>query len=195
MSIPNPPELLLTTAMNLSQVTSRRISPRSIQDQLHQMLCELEHKDCTLFHLTTTYRPYQDRIYKESDLSKFFTNFYLKTLLPDLFQTRTWTKIKKLNQPVVLSFLDEHEIKAIPTGNDQKHNLVYSYPIRLHHHSIIASRPYTRDFFKNSVGVNTFLNYSSKFMTTDLKQCDADRVYYASKLLWKYPDYLMFGYY
>ena len=180
--------------MNISQVTSTRISTRSIQDHLHQMLSVLEDQDCTLFHLTTTYRPYQDRIYKESDLSKFFTNFHLKTLLPNLFQTRTWTKIKKLNQPVVLSFLDEHEIKAIPTGYDQKHNLVYSYPIKLHHHSIIASRPYTTNFFQSSVGENTFIKYSSKFLTTDLKQCDADRVYYASKMLWKYPDYLIFGF-
>ena len=180
--------------MNISQVTSTRISTRSIQDHLHQMLSVLEDQDSTLFHLTTTYRPYQDRIYKESDLSKFFTNFHLKTLLPNLFQTRTWTKIKKLNQPVVLSFLDEHEIKAIPTGYDQKHNLVYSYPIKLHHHSIIASRPYTTNFFQSSVGENTFIKYSSKFMTTDLKQCDADRVYYASKMLWKYPDYLIFGF-
>ena len=45
------------------------------------------------------------------------------------------------------------------------------------------------------VGDNTFLRHLGKMMTINLKQCDADRIYYASKILWKYPeDYLMFGF-
>jgi hypothetical protein len=44
-------------------------------------------------------------------------------------------------------------------------------------------------------GDNTMLRYSPKMMTSNLVQCDADRVLYASKMLWKYPnDYLQFGY-
>ena len=180
--------------MNTNLVTKSPVRTKIIQEQLHQMLIHLEQQECVLFHLTTTYKPYSDRIYKESDLNQFYINFYLKTLLPDLFQTRTWTNIKRQNQPVVLAFLDEHEVKAVPSGMDRNHNIVYSYPLKLHHHTIIASRPYTTPYFHGMVGKNTFLNYSAKFMTTDLKPCDADRVFYASKLIRQYPDFLNFGF-
>ena len=53
----------------------------------------------------------------------------------------------------------------------------------------------TKDHFLAMVGDNTFLRHLGKMMTINLKQCDADRIYYASKILWKYPeDYLMFGF-
>ena len=159
------------------------------------MLTTLDTDEFTLFHLTTTYLPYQDRTYTARDLNKFFTNFYLKNLLPDLFHTRTWTKSKKMKQPIILSFLDEHETKSVQVNTDTAGNPIYAHPIRLHHHSIIASRPATTDQFLAMCGDNTMLRYSPKMMTSNLVQCDADRVFYASKMLWKYPDdYLMFGY-
>ena len=110
----------------------------TIRDGYHLLLSNLDPDEFTLFHLTTTYLPYQDRTYTARDLNKFFTNFYLKNLLPDLFHTRTWTRSKKLNQPIVLSFLDEHVIKSVPVGVDAKGNPTYAHPIRLHHHSIVA---------------------------------------------------------
>ena len=180
----------MTTSIYTHEFTAKKH-----QEQLHQMLSKLEQDQCQLFHMTLTYKSYQDRIYKQSDLDKFFTNFYLKTLLPDIFHTRTWTKTKKMNQPVVLAFLDEHETKPVSIG---RHGLnrdkIFTYPSRLHHHVIIASKPYTTDFFSNLTGENTLLNYSSLFMTTDLRSCDADRMYYASKMLWKYPNHQSFGY-
>jgi len=165
-----------------------------VRDQLHQMLSKLPDEDYTLFHLTTTYLPYQDRTYTEKDLNKFFTNFYLKSLLPDIFHTRRWVKSIKIQQPIVLSFLDEHESKPVVSRHDMNNQPVHSYPIRLHHHSIIASRVSTTEFFTNSIGDNTFCKYASKFMTTNLVQCDADRVFYASKMVWKYPNYQIFGF-
>lgn len=171
-----------------------RSNPNMVRDQLHQMLCKLPDEDYTLFHLTTTYLPYQDRTYTEKDLNKFFTNFYLKSLLPDIFHTRRWSKSIKIQQPIVLSFLDEHESKPVVSRYDMSNQPVHSYPIRLHHHSIIASRVSTTEFFANYIGDNTFCKYASKFMTTNLVQCDADRMFYASKMLWKYPNYQMFGF-
>jgi hypothetical protein len=171
-----------------------KLRPNLVREKLHQMLCKLPDEDYTLFHLTTTYLPYQDRTYTEKDLNKFFINFYLKSLLPDIFHTRSWSKSKKLQQPIVLSFLDEHESKPVVIRYAMNNQPVHAYPIRLHHHSIIASRESTTEFFTNSIGDNTFCKYASKFMTTNLVQSDADRVFYASKMLWKYPNYQMFGF-
>lgn len=165
-----------------------------LQEQWYQMLLDLDPNEFTLFHLTTTYLPFQDRIYQEKDLTKFFTNFHLKTLLPELFHSRTWTRTKKLQQPIVLSFLDEHDHKAVQMKSNASNSPIYSFPIRLHHHSIIASRTCTTDFYRSRIGENTLLSYSAKFMTTDLKECDADRVFYASKMIKTYPDCLIFGF-
>lgn len=165
-----------------------------IQDGLHKMLQDLDPSEFTFFHLTTTYLPYQDKVYTERDLSKFFTNFHLKTVLPELFHARTWTTTKKLQQPIVLSFLDEHEHKAVLLKSKFSEMPVQSFPVRLHHHSIIASRKCTTDFYRAHIGENTFLKYSAKFMTTDLKECDVDRFFYSSKMLKTYPDYLLFGF-
>ncbi len=45
------------------------------------------------------------------------------------------------------------------------------------------------------VSDNTMLRYSGKMMTSNLKLCEADRIYYPSKMLWRYPDeYLTFGF-
>ncbi len=184
--------------MNLTSTTTYRL-PKStnftkLQEQWHQMLLDLDPNEFTLFHLTTTYLPYQDRVYTEKDLCKFFTNFHLKTVLPEVFHARTWTKNKKLQQPIVLSFLDEHEHKAVLMKSKFSETPVKAFPTRLHHHSIIASRSFTTDFYRAHIGENTLLQYSGKFMTTDLKECDADRVFYASKMLKTYPEYLLFGF-
>ena len=166
-----------------------------VREQLHKMLCELPEDEFTFFHLSTTYHPHQDRIYTSKDLNNFFINFYLKSLLPELLHTRKWSKKNKSNQPIVLTFLDDHKIDPIIAKSDLTNQPVYANPIRLHHHSIIASRPSTTDQFQNLLGDNTVLRYSGKMMTSNLVQCDTDRMFYASKMLWKYPrDYLMFGF-
>ena len=164
------------------------------QDALHKMLQNLDPNEFTFFHLTTTYLPYKDHIYTERDVSKFYINFYLKSLLPEIFHTRNWTQAKKLKQPLVFSFLDEHEIEPTLLGSSTSKQPIFSFPTRLHHHTIIASRACTTDFFRSHVGTNTMLQYSNKFMTTDLKECDPDRMLYASKLLNRYPNFLSFGY-
>ena len=168
---------------------------QTARDSYHQYLESLDPDEFTLFHLTTTYLPYQDRTYTARDVNKFFINFYLKNLLPNMFHTRTWTKTKKLTQPIVLSFLDEHQTKTVQVNTDANGNPIFAHSVRLHHHSIIASRPATTSQFLGMCGDNTMTEYSPKMMTSNMVRCDAERVLYASKLLWKYPnDYLMFGY-
>ena len=173
---------------------STYLDPKIIQKSYFHYLDSLDPNEFTLFHLTTTYLPYKDRNYTSKDLNVFFINFYLKKLLPNLFHTRKWSTSKKLKQPIVLSFLDEHENKSVKVSTDAAGNPIFAHPIRLHHHSIVASRPATTDQFLEMCGDNTMLKFSPKMMTSNLVECGADRLYYASKMLWKYPDaYLQFG--
>ncbi len=156
----------------------------------------LDPDEFTLFHLTTTYLPYQNITYSPKVTNQFFINFYLKNLLPDLLHTRTWSRSKKMLQPIVLSFLDDHKIDPISVSTYADGKPVLASPVRLHHHSIVASRPSTTNQFMSMLGDNTFLRYSGKIMTSNLKRCDAGIVYYASKMLWKYPDeVLQFGFF
>ena len=180
---------------SISNQHTKHLKSSLVREQLHKMLCDLPVAEFTFFHLSTTYHPYQDRTYTSKDLNNFFINFYLKSLLPELLHTRKWTKKNKSDQPIVLTFLDDHKIDPIIVKSDLTNQPVYANPIRLHHHSIIASRHATTEQFQNLLGDNTMLRYSGKMMTSNLVQCDADRMFYASKMLWKYPnEYLMFGY-
>jgi hypothetical protein len=181
--------------LNNPEKNKRNSKFQITQDLLRDFLLSLDPEEFTLFHLTTTYLPFQNITYSPKVINQFFINFYLKNLLPDLFRTRTWTKKIKMLQPIALTFLDEHQIDPIPVSIDASGKPVYASPVRLHHHSIVASRTATKDHFLAMVGDNTMLRYSGKLMTSNLKQCDADRIYYASKMLWKYPDeYLTFGF-
>ena len=168
---------------------------KGLLESWHQYFDAMDQDEFTLFHLTTTYLPYQDRKYSTKDINRFFVNFYLKNLLPNLFQSRTWTKSKKLNQPIVLTFPDEHQLESVLVSSSASGDPIYAQPVRLHHHSIIASRQATTEKFLKMCGKNTMLPYSAKMMTSCLDQCDSDTIFYAAKMLWKYPDdYLSFGF-
>lgn len=185
----------VTSNQFLNVPDKTRSKSRIIQDQYHDYLLSLDPDEFTLFHLTTTYLPYQNITYSPKVINQFFINFYLKNILPDMFQTRCWTTTTKLLQPIVLTFLDEHHIDPIPVSEQSNGQPVYVAPVRLHHHSIVASRPATTNQFLNLLGDNTCLRYSGKMMTSNLKRCDAGVVYYASKMLWKYHDQMLqFGF-
>lgn len=145
-----------------------------------------------LFHLTVTYLPYQHREYSVSDVNKFFTNFYVKNLLPTIFKSRNLSKKQKSIQPVTYTFIDEHEPKPIKISNNNSERL--EFPTRLHHHSILAVHPDTLDPVTELVGENIFTRnkFSQKVMTTDLRPCDPSTFIYVSKMIDKYPDYLQF---
>ena len=196
-SIPRQSKAIQSKSMktSISIQHTNHLKSSLVREQLHKMLCDLPEDEFTFFHLSTTYHPHQDRTYTSKDLNNFFINFYLKSLLPELLHTRKWTKKNKSDQPIVLTFLDDHKIDPIIAKSDLTNQPVYANPIRLHHHSIIASRSCTKAKFIDLLGDNTVLRYSGKMMTSNLVQCDADRMFYASKMLWKYPrDYLMFGF-
>lgn len=166
---------------------------------LAKQMLELEKDGNTLFHLSVTYTPFNDRQYTEQEVNQFFTNFYLRTVLPRLLNTNhinTYTK--KLLQPICLAFVDEHEHKAKPklVRNKITNELeqTYIYPVKLHHHAILSVPKDTLLKMQSLVGLNNIPRnkWSEKVMTFDIKQCESTRILYASKMLHKYPDFLSF---
>ena len=148
-----------------------------------------------LYHMTLTYKPYNRIKYDSNIINKFFVNFYVKSFLPFLLQTRNIHTIhKKSIQPICLAFIDEHEMTPVYTA------ISTEFPLRLHHHAILAVHPDTIQRFTPLVGTNTLQNiaYSSisrfnyKLMTTDIRVCGAQRLLYASKRYSQYPEFLQF---
>jgi hypothetical protein len=166
---------------------------------LAKHMLELEKSGKTLFHLSVTYNPYQDIQYTEKDINKYFTNFYYRTVLPSLLNTsHINTNIKKLLHPICLAFVDEHEHKAKPKiiRNNVTNEIeqTFIYPIKLHHHAILAVHQDTLEKMQSFVGLNSIPRnkWANKVMSFDIKQCSSTRLLYASKMLQKYPDFLPF---
>lgn len=159
------------------------MNTKKIQKSLTEYVTNLEqNQNRVLFHLTTTYKPYQDRIYNKKDIDVFFTNFYLKYFLPEILGTKNIHRISKRSiQPITFTFADEH--------------LQSFYSDRLHHHSIICVHSDTVDFFKSLPEENPILTdfkYTRKICTSHIRLCEPETLFYASKMLSKYPDFLSF---
>ena len=166
---------------------------------LAEYMYEQEQSDRVLYHLTTTYKPYEKRTYTERDVNKFFVNFYVKKFLHYLFYTSYFNKDKyRPLQPVCFCFVDEHEHRPVAREYAEIKNnyfssaIKYEFPIRLHHHAVLAAHPETLDRLDRLIGTNTLTQFSKIMMTSDVKRCDAARLLYSSKKLHAYPDYLMF---
>ena len=138
-----------------------------------------------LFHLTLTYKPYEDREYSSDDINTFFITFYTQYFLKELISKRYYTKNCKRLQPICFAFIDEHLQDNIP----QEHS-------RLHHHAILAIHEETLDSFNKFIGENTIptnTKQTYKICTSHINECESMRVLYASKLYKKYEEnYLIF---
>lgn len=153
-------------------------------------------EDRTLFHLSLTYTPYGDRIYQESDVNRFFTTFYVQHLLPKILGTKRIQKRRNV-QPICLAFVDEDKMKPLKVTPSRVTNEVLKTPYfsaRLHHHAILAVHPSNVNQMQDLIGLKTFASgdFSNKIKSSDLKECEAMRLLYASKILKKYPDFLSF---
>jgi len=151
----------------------------SLTEYIHNLVLD---QNRSIFHLTTTYKPYKDRIYSKRDIDLFFTNFYVKYLLPQVLGTKNiHTVIKKSIQPITFTFTDEH--------------LQSFHGDRLHHHSILCVHPRTLDFFHSLSEENPFpmnLEHTKKICTSHIRQCEPMTLLYSSKMLNRYPDFLSF---
>jgi len=176
--------------------------------QTHRLeIAELFHQykfsGYTLFHLTATYFHLERVIKPEPIINSYFTNFYLYSLLPYLFNTNRCTKsVFRPYQPICYCFVDEHESKAIPTRfkstGTGSNASIYEFPERLHHHAVISVHPTTVNRMRSLIGIDTLTaksthRLSRRITTSDVTECDTSAVLYASKLMRKYPEFLLFS--
>ena len=144
-----------------------------------------------LFHLTLTYKPFEDYSYSPKNTNDFFIHFYTKHFLPFLLNTKNFQRSKYRDlQPICLAFLDEHESKV----STQKYLNTSRFSARLHHHAILAIHTDTLDRMQTLIGENTLASnkFSNKVMSSHVRECDAMCLLYASKMYAKYPDFLSF---
>jgi len=155
---------------------------------LTRLFHQYQHETRTLFHLTVTYKPYKERIYTAKNTNDFFINFYLKSFLPLVMNSKNYhTHSKRPFQPICYAFLDEHEQKVSPNGK--------VFPDRLHHHAILAVHPNTYLSLLPYLGecrIPLKTKFSIKVMTTHLRECEPMTLLYATKALERYPEFLMF---
>ncbi len=161
----------------------RPTNSESIRLSLTEYVYNLvQNQNRSIFHLTTTYKPYQDRTYKQSDIDRFFITFYTRYLLPRVLNTKNiHTLTKKSIQPITFTFTDEH--------------LQSFHSDRLHHHSILCVHPDTLSFFQSlpeDNPIDTSTEFTHKICTSHIRECDPMTLLYSSKLLDRYPDYLSF---
>ena len=144
-----------------------------------------------LFHLTLTYKPFADYSYSPKNTNDFFIHFYTKHFLPFLLNTKNFQRSKYRElQPICLAFLDEHESRV----NSQTYLQTNRFSARLHHHAILAIHADTYDKMQSLIGENTLASnkFSTKVMSSHVRECDAMCLLYASKMYAKYPDFLSF---
>ena len=167
-------------------------SSQQMRFHLAKFTQELEHQSNRhLFHLTLTYKPFEDYSYSPKNTNDFFIHFYTKHFLPFLLNTKNFQRSKyREMQPICLAFLDEHESKV----STQKYLNTSRFSARLHHHAILAIHADTLDRMQSLIGENTLASnkFSYKVMSSDVRECDAMCLLYASKMYAKYPDFLCF---
>ena len=167
-------------------------SSQQMRFHLAKFTQELEHQSNRhLFHLTLTYKPFEDYSYSPKNTNDFFIHFYTKHFLPFLLNTKNFQRSKyREMQPICLAFLDEHESKV----STQKYLNTSRFSARLHHHAILAIHADTLDRMQTLIGENTLASnkFSNKVMSSHVRECDAMCLLYASKMYAKYPDFLSF---
>ena len=167
-------------------------SSQQMRFHLAKFTQELEHQfNRHLFHLTLTYKPFEDYSYSPKNTNDFFIHFYTKHFLPFLLNTKNFQRIKYREiQPICLAFLDEHESQV----STQKYLNTSRFSARLHHHAILAIHSDTLDRMQLLIGENTLASnkFSTKVMSSHVRECDAMCLLYASKMYAKYPDFLSF---
>ena len=180
-------------SINQSVTTPRELSTTDqMRYGLLQMMLEHQESGRSLFMISTTYKPYQNKIYSPQDVDQFFTRFYLHHFLPELIQTKHYNRSKfRSIQPITIAFIDEHKPTVIKSRTNPD---LLELSSKLHHHAVLAIHPDTLERIHSMVGENTMkTGFSTKIMTTDLRSCDVGAVGYASKMFHRYPDFLTFS--
>lgn len=175
--------------------------PRTVRESLINHLKEQE--DRTIYHMVITYKKYADISYSEDVVNTFFINFYLKDFLPYVMNSKHYNHDAQRNtQPLCFAFLDDHMTDALKkyeeefTMKSSRENNLWN---RLHHHAVVAIHNSHINRINSLIdpieleGINTIPKESSpKILTTYIAKRTPDVLNYASKRLYKYPDFLAF---
>lgn len=144
-----------------------------------------ERKGYKIYHLTVTYKKTEAHAYRTCDIYTFFENMYKQYLLKVMVGSHYNKPSKRAKQPMTLCFIDEHESKYID-----------GFAEHYHVHAMIAAHPDTVDNLDALLGEDT-LDFDKiichNIMTSYLSVPGTQCVLYASKMMWKHPDYLSFG--
>jgi hypothetical protein len=136
-------------------------------------------------------KPFEDYSYSAKNTNDYFIHFYTKHFLPFLLKTKNIQRSKYRElQPICLAFLDEHESKV----SSQTYLRTSRFSERLHHHAILVIHADTLEKMQSLIGENTLASnkFSTKVMSSHVRECDPMCLLYASKMYAKYPDFLSF---
>ena len=176
-----------STPLELSKLDQIRLS-------LSDMFQNYQDEYRILYHMTVTYLQPDAYNHTHAGINRFFVNMYLKKLLPHLFESRHFNRQSFRHlQPIAYVFADEHE--SLPVLQSESIRLLpksSAFAARLHHHAIVAIHPDTQERFETLLGENTLRKFSPKIKTSYINEAEPMRVLYATKMLWKYEDYLTF---
>ncbi len=197
ISIPTQSEYRLKCIQYLSRSASTPLELSKL-DQIRLALSDMfrtyQNEYRILYHMTVTYFQPDTYNHTNTGINRFFVNMYLKKLLPYLFESRHFNRQSFRHlQPIAYVFADEHE--SLPVLQSESIRLLpksSAFAARLHHHAVLAVHPDTQERFETLLGDNTLRKFSRKIMTSNIKEAEPMRVLYATKMLWKYEDYLTF---
>ena len=164
----------------------------TIRDQERVSICQkfhdLERSGRKIYFLTTTYLPSKDYEHTSEGVDDIFKNFYTRKFLPWLHNTRHFNTPKnKAIQPITYTFRENHTPKKIPKkiqfysyGEVQQ---IYEFPLKLHHHSVLAVHKEHVHRITPYLGDNSFAHprFSHRIMTSSLKEADIGAVLYSTK--------------
>jgi len=181
-------QYLSKSATSIKDLSSSQLMRFHLTKYVHELKYQSNRH---LFHLTLTYKPFADYSYSPKNTNDYFIHFYTKHFLPFLLNTKNIQRSKYRElQPICLAFLDEHESRV----SSQTYLQTSRFSERLHHHAILAIHADTLDKMQSLIGENTLASnkFSTKVMSSHVRECDAMCLLYASKMYAKYPDFLSF---
>lgn len=151
---------------------------RAFATQLHSM------KNSRVFvAITVTYKPKANGKATVDEIRKIFHQFYWENFLPGfIFESAKWLKQSKGKQPILYLFPEAHMTKPkcefAPDGR-----MKYIYPERFHHHAFMALHPAHLNLIEKLEGEDTLKQFHDRIMTSCVKLCSLDWIYYAGKNL------------
>ena len=163
-----------------------------IRDHERVSICQkfhdLERSGRKIYFLTTTYFSSKDYEHTSEGVDDIFKNFYTRKFLPWIHNTRRFNSPKnKEIQPITYTFRENHVLKKVLQKTLFESNVevqkIYEFPLKLHHHSILAIHKEHVHRLTPYLGENTFATskFSHRIMTSMLKKANLGAVLYSTK--------------